>query len=104
MADPIDEIGRSLDLEGVTEAPKLSRAPLTGNIFEDVLSKAVEALEKVSNTEFYANQLIEKYIAGEADMQDVMVATSKMSLMVQLAVTTVTTAVNTFTEITQMQV
>jgi flagellar hook-basal body complex protein FliE len=104
MADPIGEIGRSLDVEGVTAAPKLSRPPLTGNVFEDVLAKAVESLEKVSNTEFYANQLIEQYIAGEADLQDVMVATSKMSLMVQLAVTTVTTAVNTFKEITQMQV
>ncbi|MCX5750693.1 MAG: flagellar hook-basal body complex protein FliE [Candidatus Saganbacteria bacterium] len=104
MADPIGQIGRGLDLEGVTEAPKLSRAPLTGNIFEDVLSRAVESLEKVSNTELYANQLIEQYIAGKADLQDVMVATSKMSLMVQLAVTTITTAVNTFKEITQMQV
>jgi len=76
----------------------------TGNAFEDVLSKAVEALEGVSKSEIYANQMVEKYARGEADLQDVMVAQSKTSVMVQLAVTTVNAAVGTFKEITQMQI
>ena len=74
------------------------------NPFEDILSKAVDALEGVSRQEFHTNQLINKYVQGEADLQDVMVESSKASIMVQLAVTTVTSAVNTFKEITQMQI
>ena len=78
--------------------------PLSGNAFEDMLAKAVEALEGVSKSEVTANQLVDKYIHGEAELQDVMVAQSKMSIMVNLAVTTVNSAVNTFKEITQIQV
>ena len=78
--------------------------PLSGNAFEDMLTKAVEALEGVSQTEVTANQLVDKYMHGEAELQDVMVAQSKMSIMVNLAVTTVNSAVNTFKEITQIQV
>ncbi len=76
--------------------------PLADNPFEAVFSRAVDALEGVSSVEFTANDLISKYIAGEADLADVMIATSKMSIAVQLAVTTITTAVSTFKEITQM--
>lgn len=72
--------------------------------FEDILSKAVDALEGVSRQEIYTNQLIDKYVRGEADLQDVMVESSKTSIMVQLAVTTITSAVSTFKEITQMQI
>ena len=81
-----------------------SGAAFTGNPFEDILAKAIESLESVSQTERYANQMVEKYVRGEAELQDVMVAQAKMSITVQLAVTTVNAAVNTFKEITQMQV
>ena len=76
----------------------------SSNPFEDILSKAVDALEGVSKSEATANQLINQYVHGEADLQDVMIATSKMSITVQLAVTTINSAVSTFKEITQMQV
>jgi len=72
--------------------------------FEDVLNKAVDSLKSVSQSEIHANQMIDKYTKGQADMQDVMVATSKMNIMIQFAVTTVNTAVSTFKEITQMQI
>ena len=74
------------------------------NPFEAVFSKAVDALEGVSQIEFRANDLISKYIEGKVDLSDVLIATSKMSISVQLAVTTITTAVSTFKEITQMQI
>lgn len=77
---------------------------LTGNPFEDALAKAVESLNGVSRSEVYANQMVEKYVRGQAELQDVMVAQSKMSIMVQLAVTSVNAAVNTFKEVTQMQI
>lgn len=86
------------------QAPEPGRVGLTGNAFEDILNKSIEALNGVSRSEMYANQLVEKYVHGQADLQDVMVAQSKMSIMTTLAVTTVNTAVNTFKEITQIQI
>ncbi|MFA5113945.1 MAG: flagellar hook-basal body complex protein FliE [Candidatus Margulisiibacteriota bacterium] len=87
--------------QGVGAAAKTA---FSGNPFEDMLAKAIESLEGVSKSEFQANQLIDRYIKGEADLQEVMVAQSKASLMAQLAVTTVNSAVNTFKEITQIQI
>ena len=74
------------------------------SFFDDVLGKAVSALEGVSKTEATANQAMNAYINGQVDVSEVMVATAKMNIAVQLAVTTVTSAVNTFKEITQMQI
>lgn len=88
----------------VPSAGPASSALVAGNVFEDVLSKAIQALDGVTKTENYANQMIEKYIKGQAELQDVMVAQAKMGLVAQLAVTTVNTAVSTFKEITQIQI
>jgi len=95
----------------LAQLPGVGRTPAAGgggalatNPFEDVLSRAVDALEGTSNLEFRANELINEYIEGRAELSDVMVATSKMSLAVQLAVTVVTTSVSSFKEITQMQI
>lgn len=90
-------------------APSVPAAPggkveFSGNMFEDVLAKSIEALNGVSRTEMHANQMIQGYLRGEVELQDVMMAQSKMSIMVQLAVTTVNAAVTSFKEITQMQV
>jgi flagellar hook-basal body complex protein FliE len=74
------------------------------NPFEDILGKAIESLGDVSAQENYTNDLIEKYVAGEVDLQKVMTEMSKMNLMVQLATTTVNLAVTTFKEILAMQV
>lgn len=88
---------------GTTPAGAPGRA-LQTNPFEEVLSAAVDSLEGVSNTEFRANALINDYIRGNAELHEVMLATSKMNIMVQLAVTVVTTAVSSFKEMTQMQI
>ena len=85
-------------------SPAAPAASLSGNPFEDVLARAIESLESVSKSEIYANQMIDKYVKGEADLQEVMIAQSKMSIMAQMAVTSVNAAVNTFKEITQMQI
>ncbi|MFH1361190.1 MAG: flagellar hook-basal body complex protein FliE [bacterium] len=89
--------------------PTAAPAPVEGiglsaNIFDDVLNKAIEAMNGVSETERYANQMVERYLQGEAELHEVMIAQSKMSIVVQLAVTTITSAVTTFKEITQMQI
>lgn len=74
------------------------------NIFDKMLGRAIDALNNVSATEMNANRLIDEYVAGRAELSDVMVATSKMTLAVTLAVTTITSAVNSFKEITQMPI
>ena len=74
------------------------------SLFDDMLGKAVNALEGVSKTENAANQAMNNYINGQIDVSEVMVATAKMNIAVQLAVTTVTSAVTAFKEITQMQI
>ncbi|MCX5750026.1 MAG: flagellar hook-basal body complex protein FliE [Candidatus Saganbacteria bacterium] len=76
----------------------------SGMTFDDILGKAVNALDGVSNVENDANLMMEKYMKGQVDVSDVMIATAKMNIAVQLAVATVTSAVNTFKEITQMQI
>ena len=104
MVELIGRIDKSIDTEEVGKAAAGVKPNFSGNPFEEVLSKAVDALNKVSATEFHANQMIDKYLAGEVDMAEAMIATSKMSIMVQFAVTTINTAVTTFKEVTQMQI
>ena len=76
----------------------------TSNTFDSLFQKAVESLEGVSKLENNSNVLMNQYVQGQAEVSDVMIATAKMNLAVQLAVTTLTSAVNTFKEITQMQI
>ena len=98
---PINIAALEGDTMNVSSSPKVS---FSGNPFEDILNRAVSSLEDVSQTEFYADKLINQYIQGQADVADVMMATSKMNIMVQLAVSVVNSAVSTFKEVTQMQV
>lgn len=100
-----DEITQSVSPVQNQFAPQVTDSPfVSSNPFEDVLSKAVSALDNVSKTEMHANQMINSYIQGKADVQDVMIASSKSSMMIQLAITTINSVVSTFKEITQMQV
>lgn len=115
MAEAINPIGAEMKLAKIlgddylAQVPAAAGAPVegakfSGSPFEDILSKSIEALNGVSRSEFYANQMIDGYLRGEVELHDVMTAQSKMSVMVQLAVTTVNSAVTTFKEIIQMQV
>ena len=121
MVEPVRPINAELRLAQILGEDFLAQAPqpsaaavaaaepsrsgeLSGSPFDDVLSKAINALNGVSRSEIHANQLIDKYLRGEAELHDVMLAQSKMSIMVNLAVTTINLAVSTFKEITQMQI
>lgn len=93
------------ETRAIPATPAAQTAPVdSGNIFDEMLGRAVDALNNVSEVEMNANKLIDDYIAGKAELSDVMLATSKMTIAVQLAVSTVTTAVTTFKEITQMAI
>lgn len=96
--DPLD-----LTAVGTPAAPSQDLL-VSNNPFEDILAKAVDALEGVSQQEAYANSLIDGYVNGEADLQKVMVETAKANMLVNLTVTVVNTTVQTFKEVTQMQV
>ena len=97
QADPVSKVNQAA-------ADPASKVEFKGSIFEDVLNKAIESLNGISQTERYANQMIESYLRGEVDIHNVMVAQSKSTVMIQLAVTTINSAVTTFKEITQMQI
>ena len=89
----------------IPEAVSATPGPAqTENIFDEMLGKAVDALQNVSDVEMNANKLMDDYLVGKVELSDVMIATSKMTLAVQLAVTTITSAVSTFKEITQMPI
>ena len=88
--------------ERLTQIGGLGREPQ--NIFDDVLGNAISALNGVSEVEFAANKLIDDYTVGKAELSDVLIATTKMSIAVQLAVTAITSTVNTFKEITQIPI
>jgi len=100
--DPLAEASKTT--AGLTPAAQSRGVEFSGNPFEDVLAKAIDALEGINRSEIYADQLVEKYLHGEAELHEVMMAQSKASIMMQLAVTTINSAVTTFKEITQMQV
>lgn len=78
--------------------------PKTRSPFDDILNGAINSLEGVSKMENRTNALMNSYINGTAELSDVMIATSKMNLTIQLATAAVTSAVTTFKEITQMQI
>ena len=107
--NPIElRLAQLLGEEKIQSPASLGIAPPKGDLatspFEDILGKAIDALDGVSKQELKTNQLMDSYLKGNVELSDVMIETSKMSIMVQLAVTTINTAVSTFKEITQMQV
>jgi len=75
-----------------------------GSPFDDILNGAINSLEGVSKMEGRTDAMINGYVNGTAELSDVMIAVSKMNLMIQLATTAVTSAVTAFKEITQMQI
>lgn len=72
--------------------------------FQHFIDKAVEALENVSQQEFKVNDLIDQYIAGDVSIDEVSIETTKLNLAISFATTVVTTAQQTFKELTQMPI
>lgn len=107
MAEAINPISsiRLTQISGEDNLAQIEGAdPVSKGVFSDILDSAINALNSVSDVEFNANNLISDYIAGKAELSDVMVASAKMSIAVQLAVTAITSTVNTFKEITQIAI
>jgi flagellar hook-basal body complex protein FliE len=112
MAAPINPISlmKIAAVEGANPAAQVSpvgspiAAEPAGNIFDQMLGKAIDSINGVSEVEANANRMIDNYVAGTVELSDVVLATSKMTIAVNLAVTTITSAVSSFKEITQMPI
>ena len=72
--------------------------------FQIFLDRGIDALESVSEMEFRVNDLIDKFMQGQATIDEVSIETSKLNLAVSFATTVITTATTTFKELTQMQI
>jgi flagellar hook-basal body complex protein FliE len=102
--DPISSLAQVLGENSVGMPSRTMGKPLTGNIFEDILGKAVESLEGVSAVESKTNALIEGYLNGKVDLTDVVTATSELNVIIQLATTVANQAVTSFKEITSIPI
>jgi len=96
LADPA-----AAPFEGVL-AP--STKPLTGNLFEDTLHKAVGALEGVSAMELKTDALIQGFMDGKVDLVDAVTAASELNIVIQLTMTVANQAIQAFQELTRLQV
>ncbi|MDI6731482.1 MAG: flagellar hook-basal body complex protein FliE [Candidatus Margulisbacteria bacterium] len=123
MAEKISPVNAELKLAQILNDDFLAQAPegaiaspsvdigiktpasgLSANAFEDLLSRAVDSLNNVSQAEMHADQLIQKFRAGQAELHEVMIAQSKANILVQFAVTSINTAVTSFKEVLQIQI
>ena len=80
----------------------LKEEPLQVVPFQMFFDEAVEALRGLSHMEMKANNLTEKFIRGEATVEEVMIETSKMNLAYSMATTVMSTSIQTFKEIQQI--
>jgi len=72
--------------------------------FQVFIDKAVESLEDISAMEFKVNDLIEGHIKGEVSIDEVSIETSKLNLAMSFVTTVLSSATQTFKELTQMAV
>lgn len=103
----IDPIRAHTPLEGPAapfEMAAPAPRPVTGNLFEDLLGKAVDSLQGVSASELQTNAMIQGYLDGKVDLMDVVTAVSELNVTMQLAVTVANSAVQSFKEVTAIQI
>ena len=54
-------------------AGSVGESPYVGNVFDDILARAIESMNAVSDSERYANQMIEGYMSGDVELFDLIV-------------------------------
>ena len=72
--------------------------------FQMLMDKAIEVLESISTMEYRVNDLTEQYIEGKVSLDEVSVETMKLNLAVSFATTVLSSATQTFKEITQLAI
>lgn len=106
--DRLDQRRRE-DKEQIRVSPVQSNANLQTNRlevtpFQLFIDKAVDSLENVSQMEFRVNDLIEQYIQGKVSIDEVAIETNKLNLAITFMTTVVSSATQTFKELTQMSI
>ena len=72
--------------------------------FQMFIDKSVEVLENISQLEYRVNDLTEQFIRGEVSVDEVSIEVTKLNLAMSFITTVISTASQTFKEITQMQI
>jgi flagellar hook-basal body complex protein FliE len=72
--------------------------------FQVFLDRAADAISNVSAVENHAVTMVDKYVAGQASLEDVMFAQNAASLQINIASTALNNIVTAFREVQSMQV
>lgn len=104
MAEAIQAIQSNLAEEGVTEITGLSQGTQETTPFGEFMNQALQALDKVQQSDIKANQAMQAYASGQISMDEALIIASRASLDVQKAVNITNQLINTFKEIQQIQV
>jgi flagellar hook-basal body complex protein FliE len=72
--------------------------------FQIMIDRAVEALENISQMEYRVNDLTEQYIEGKVSIDEVSIEANKLNLAISFATTVISSASQTFKELTQIAV
>lgn len=100
---PIEPISQNY-LDDTNYLDRLNIVQPAKTSFSDILDEAVKAINELSDQDRQTSAITGEYIAGRASLEEVMFQTNKFSLQMQLAVTIVSTGVQTFKEIQNMQI
>ena len=101
--DRAQEGGEELTAENINDL-SLSANRLEITPFQLFMDKAVDSLENISKMEFKVNNMIEQFIEGKVSIDEVSIEMSKLNLAISFATTVITTASQTFKEITQLSI
>lgn len=72
--------------------------------FQLFIDRSIEVLDNISQQEFRVNDLTEQYIAGNVSVDEVSIEATKLNMAITFATTVITTASQTFKDLTQMAV
>lgn len=72
--------------------------------FQMFINKSIEVLENISKLEYKVNDLTEQFIRGEVSVDEVSIEVTKLNLAISFVTTVISSASQTFKEITQMQI
>lgn len=72
--------------------------------FQKFIDQSIEVLENISQLDYRVNDLTEQYIRGEVSVEEVSFAITKLNLAISFATTVISSASQTFKELTQLQI
>jgi flagellar hook-basal body complex protein FliE len=108
--DDLEALGRRQRADGEqTLAPIVNESAfdtqrMDSPPFQIMIDRAVEALENISQMEYRVNDLTEQYIEGRVSIDEVSIEANKLNLAISFATTVISSASQTFKELTQIAV